>query len=117
MEQKNSTHIRKPLRYLHFDTKEEQEIINDLFRNELRLFKNFFQPIMKLKEKVKIKGRRYRKYDKPKTPYNRIMESDQIDKKINNLYEVYKQKKGSSEFKVIPNLNPSMVSYYMIHQL
>ena len=141
VEQKNSTHIRKPLGYLRFDTEEEQEIINDLYHNELRLFKNFFQPLMKLCEKTRIKGKRHRKYDKPKTPYHRIIESNLvdslikkelkevynnlnpaelkrgIDRKVKKLYEVYKKKKGSSELEANLNLSPSMVSYYMIHQL
>lgn len=141
IEQKNSTHIRRPLGYLRFDTEEEQEIINDLYRNELRLYKNFFQPVMKLKEKTKVKGKSHRKYDTPKTPYQRIMESKEVDNKIkeelkevyNNLnpaelkrkidekvkklYVVYKNKKGSPEVEVSPKVTPSMVSYYMIHQL
>jgi hypothetical protein len=141
VEQKNSTHIRRPLGYLRFDTEEEQEVINDLYRNELRLFKNFFQPLMKLSQKTRIKGKRYRKYDKAKTPYHRIMESSLVDGqtkkeleeiynslnpaelkrgidiKVKRLYEIYKKKKGSSELETNLNLSPSMVSYYMIHQL
>lgn len=141
VEQKNSTHVRKPLGYIRFDTQEEQEIINDLFRNELRLFKNFFQPVMKLKKKTKLKGRNHRQYDNPKTPYQRIMESEQveeevkrelkktydnlnpaelkrgIDRKVEKLYQVYRQKKGSPEVEASQNLTPSTVSYYLIHQL
>lgn len=141
VEQKNSTHVRKPLGYIRFDTEEEQEMINDLFRNELRSFKNFFQPVMKLKRKTKLKGKNYREYDKPKTPYQRIMESEQveektkrelkkayenlnpaelkrgIDQKVEKLYQVYRQKKGSPEVEASPKLTPSTVSYYLIHQL
>ena len=68
VEQKHSTHIRKQFGYLRFDTQEELDIINDLYRNELRLYKNYFQPVMKLVEKVKVKGKSHRKYDKAKTP-------------------------------------------------
>ena len=104
VEQKNSTHVRKPLGYLRFDTEEELEIINDLFRNELRLFKNFFQPVIKLLDKTKIKGRSHRKYDRPKTPYHRIMESEQVDdqtkeelKKIYNSLNPAELKRGIDE--------------------
>jgi len=48
IEQKNFTHVRKPLGYLRYDTPAELEIIRDLYRRELRLYKNFFQPVMKL---------------------------------------------------------------------
>jgi hypothetical protein len=57
VEQKNSTHIRNVLGHLRYDTEKELEIINDLYRNELRLYKNFFQPVMKLKEKIREKGK------------------------------------------------------------
>ena len=63
VEQKNSTHVRRQFGYLRYDTQEEIDIMNDLYRNKLRLFKNFFQPVMKLKEKVRIKGKIHRKYD------------------------------------------------------
>ena len=90
MEQKNSTHTRGIFRHLRYDTDEELEIINDLYRNELRLYKNFFQPVMRLKEKIREKRKVYRKYDVPKTPYQRLMESEPISEetkeKLKKLY-------------------------------
>jgi len=76
--------------YLRYDTKEELEILNDLYRNELRLYKNFFQPVMKLKEKVRIGGRICRKYEKPRTPYQRVIESKEVSKeKKEELRKIY----------------------------
>jgi len=79
VEQKNWTHVRKVLGYFRYGTPMEQTIINSLYRNELRLYKNFFQPIMKLAEKVRIGSKRHRKYEPAKTPFKRLIESDQID--------------------------------------
>jgi len=42
VEQKNSTHVRAVIGHLRYDTEKELEIINSLYRNELRLYKNFF---------------------------------------------------------------------------
>ena len=42
VEQKNSTHVRQVIGYLRYDTEEEMNLINDIYQNELRLFKNFF---------------------------------------------------------------------------
>jgi hypothetical protein len=116
VEQKNSTHIRGFLGHLRYDTHSELEIINELYRKELRLYKNFFQPVMKLKEKIRDKGKVHRKYHIPKTPYQTLMESEQIseeikkelqnvyhslnpaelkrgiDEKINNLFKAYAEK-------------------------
>jgi len=90
IEQKNWTHVRKILGYLRYDTLAELSIINDLYRGDLRLYKNFFQPVMKLVSKERIGGSVKRKYDTPKTPYQRLIESGQLSeqakKQINNIY-------------------------------
>lgn len=85
VEQKNSTHVRNILGYLRYDIEEELEMINDVYENELRLYKNFFQPVMKLKEKIREKGKIHRKYDVPKTPFQRLIESKQISKKTKRI--------------------------------
>lgn len=91
VEQKNWTHVRKIFGYFRYDTPKEISIINDLCRNELRLYKNFFQPIMKLRKKVRIGAKRKRQYEPAKTPYRRLMESKQIDQQtkdqLKTLYE------------------------------
>jgi len=71
---------------------------------------------MKLKQKIRDKGKIHRKYDIPKTPHQRLMESEQIseevkealqniyralnpaelkrgiDEKVNNPFKAYEQK-------------------------
>mgnify|MGYP001562759313 CR=1 FL=1 len=78
VEQKNSTHVRQVVGYLRYDTKEEQEIMSDLYRNELRLYKNFFQPVMKLSSKERIKGKIHKKQGAAMTPYKRLMTSSAV---------------------------------------
>lgn len=75
VEQKNSTHVRGVIGYLRYDTEKERIIISSLYKGELRLYKNFFQPIMKLVSKERVNGKIHKKYDIPKTPYRRLMES------------------------------------------
>jgi len=41
IEQKNWTHIRKVMGYRRYDTQEQVDLMNDIYRNELRLYKNF----------------------------------------------------------------------------
>lgn len=91
VEQKNWTHIRKIVGYLRYDTQKEIDILNDLYRNELRLYKNFFQPVMKLKEKTREGGRLHRKYEEAKTPYQRVLELANLSKKEkDNLQAFYR---------------------------
>jgi hypothetical protein len=91
VEQKNWTHVKKFVGYSRYDTEAELNILNSLYRNELRLFKNFFQPVIKLVAKERIKGKIHRCYDKARTPYKRIMESkevpEQTKQKLLAIYE------------------------------
>lgn len=90
IEQKNWTHVRKIFGYARYDTEEALEAMNDLYRNELRLFQNLFQPSVKLVKKTRIGSKVKRIYDKPKTPYQRVLESKGIDKtKVEQLKQLF----------------------------
>lgn len=90
IEQKNWTLVRKILGYDRFDTMVQLNLINDLYDNELRLYVNFFQPTMKLKEKVRVGSKYKRKYDIPKTPYQRILECKDIpEERKEELRKIY----------------------------
>ena len=113
VEQKNNTHIRKLLGFDRFDDFKQLELINDLYRNEWRLFNNFFKPVMKIERKEKVNNSLCRKiYDKAKTPYQRLIESEQISEeqkeKLNNLYlslnPVELKKKIDKKVKIIRKL-------------
>ena len=120
---------------MRYDTQKELEILRDLYRNELRLFKNFFQPQMKLISKVRIKGKIHRKYDRAKTPYQRIAEDSgisketkqeltriyeslnpaelkrAIDKKLDLLYRAYQEKNNSQKVDVNKKYKPRSVRF------
>lgn len=99
VEQKNWTHVRKILGYFRYDTSMEQAIINSLYRNELRLYKNFFQPVMKLAEKVRIGAKRHRKYEPAKTPFKRLIESDQTNEATKTELKAVYQKLNPAALK------------------
>ncbi|MDP2332053.1 MAG: hypothetical protein Q8M19_15305 [Reyranella sp.] len=79
VEQKNWTHVRKPLGYGRFDTQPAVDAINDLYRRELRWFQNLFLPSMKLIAKVRVGSKLRRRYDTPKTPFQRVLDSGRGD--------------------------------------
>ena len=56
-----------PLRF--FDA---VEAINDLHRNELRLWLNLYQPSVKLVKKMRVGSKLQRVYDAPQTPLERV---------------------------------------------
>lgn len=81
IEQKNWTHVRQWLGYYRFDNPKIVPLLNDLYKNELRLFNNFFLPSVKLIAKTRIGSKTIKKHDDPKTPYQRLLESNHIDHK------------------------------------
>lgn len=78
VEQKNWTHVRQWVGYDRLDNPMVVPLLNDLYRNEWRLFHNFFLPSVKLIDKERIGSKTLKRYDPPKTPYQRTMESDYI---------------------------------------
>ena len=54
------------------------EELNQIYTSEWRLFMNFFRPSSKLQKKIRINGKVKKVYDNPKTPYQRLLESDKI---------------------------------------
>jgi hypothetical protein len=84
VEQKNYSIVRRAIGYLRYDTEEELSTINALYRR-LRLYTNFFQPTMKLIEKTRIGSKVIKKYDKPLTPYRRVLacaDTSEEDKQV-----------------------------------
>ncbi len=95
---------------------------------------------MKLKEKIRDKGKVHRKYDTPLTPYQRLMESEhilqetkrkliqlyqtlnpaelkrKIDEKIHLLFEVYEEKQGGAMASPSKKQIPPRVRFYMTQQ-
>ena len=64
--------MRRLLGYLRYDSPAALEAINDLYRNELRLFQNLFLPSVKLESKLRIGSRLRRRYQAPQTPFQRL---------------------------------------------
>jgi hypothetical protein len=91
IEQKNWTHVRQWLGYDRLDSPEVVPLMNELYTSEWRLFLNFFCPSVKLLEKKRVASKIVKRYDKPKTPYRRIMESPNVSEETKRkLKEQYK---------------------------
>lgn len=86
IEQKNWTHIRKLIGWDRYDSLSALEAMNELYRGELRLFMNLYQPSVKLIKTIRIGSRRKRVYDNPSTPFDRLLKGEQADRvKLNAL--------------------------------
>jgi transposase InsO family protein len=78
VEQKNWTHVRQLFGHDRLEHPELVELMNDVYRHEWRRLQNHFLPNAKLIEKQKLGSKYRRRYEKPKTPYQRLLESSDL---------------------------------------
>lgn len=84
IENKNWTHVRQYLGFQRFDKPELVNLLNDLYTSEWNLYFNFFIPSVKLIKKQRQGSKIIKYHDKPKTPFQRLIESDHVSKQIKN---------------------------------
>ena len=77
VEQKNASVIRRAVGYLRYQSDEQVALLNQLY-SKLRLLVNFFYPSMKLKQKSRRGSVVKKRYEIPKTPYQRLLESEEV---------------------------------------
>lgn len=81
VEEKNDSVVRKWVGYGRFDTQAQVDSLNELY-DVLRLYTNFFLPVQKLVRKERIGSKVKKFHDKAKTPYQRILEAEDVEKTI-----------------------------------
>jgi hypothetical protein len=81
VEQKNWSVVRRNVGYKRFEGQAELLMLNKLYEI-LRLHTNFFMPSVKLKSKERNGARVTKHYDKPMTPYRRVLASEHVEPKV-----------------------------------
>lgn len=80
IEENNHSLVRAYVGHDRFDTQDQLKTLRLLYEH-LWLYHNFFQPVMRLQEKIYLNEFQYqRKYDQAKTPYDRLKEKNILDK-------------------------------------
>lgn len=78
VEQKNWSVVRHVIGYDRFESQAELELLNSIYE-DLRLYVNFFQPVLKLIGKEQVGKKTIKRYDVAATPYQRVLMSDQVN--------------------------------------
>ncbi len=90
VEQKNYTTLRRFLGYARYDQEEQLLIIKEILKLA-EPYVNFFQPVMKLRDKQRIGNKTKKRYDIAKTPYQRLLDSgilkEEQKEKLKRSYE------------------------------
>ena len=76
IEQKNWSVVRRVVGYDRYESAQALGQLQDLYQT-LRLYLNFFQPVMKLVGKERVGARVKKQYDEAQTPYQRILEAEE----------------------------------------
>ena len=74
VEQKNWSVVRRLVGYDRYNSRAALEALNRVY-DLLRVYVNFFQPVMKLVSKTRHGAKVYKVYDKAQTPYQRLLKS------------------------------------------
>ena len=72
IEQKNYSVVRRAVGYARYDSAMQQRLLNTLY-GHLRLYTNYFQPVMKLLSKERSGAKVKKTYDPAQTPYRRLL--------------------------------------------
>lgn len=81
VEQKNWSVVRHLIGYDRYESQEEQDLLNSIY-DDLRLYVNFFQPVLKLIGKEQVDQKTVKRYDEAATPYQRVLRLEQVDVKV-----------------------------------
>jgi hypothetical protein len=89
VEQKNWTTVRQLFGYDRLDDPAVIPLMNEIYRVQ-NLISNYFIPQYKLLSKVRVGAKIRKKYDQPKTPYQRLLEDPTLpDENKRKLRETY----------------------------
>lgn len=89
VEQKNWSVVRRLIGYDRFESQEEFLLLQSIYA-DLRLYTNFFQPVLKLVAKEHVDKKVIKRYDVAATPFQRALASPDIPleakARLTNLY-------------------------------
>jgi len=81
VEQKNWSVVRRVIGYDRLETEDEWLLLKAIYA-DLRLYVNFFQPVLKLIGKERVGEKVIKRYDTAATPYQRVLDSPYISETI-----------------------------------
>jgi transposase InsO family protein len=88
VEQKNGAVVRSYVGYDRLEGFEEQALLAAIYK-PLSPLLNFFMPTQKLLSKNRVGSKEIKVYDKPKSPFQRVIESSEVSQKIKDSLSVH----------------------------
>lgn len=89
VEQKNWSVVRRLIGYDRYESPETLVLFEAIYQ-DLRLYVNFFQPVLKLIEKRRVGSKVRKRYDTARTPYQRVLEPPNVsEENKERLRQIY----------------------------
>lgn len=113
IEQKNWSVVRRIIGYDRYTSRAALEALNRVY-DLLRLYINFFQPVMKLKHKTRNGAKVHKVYDTAQTPYQRLLTAGVLtEAKQRELAAVYS---GLNPVLLLKQINESLEHLWAMAQ-
>lgn len=98
VEQKNYSVVRRAVGYARYEGRAHLRLLNQLYAC-LRLYSNFFQPVMKLVHKQRTGAKVKKTYDRARTPYQRLLDCPALSKSAKQQLRAQYQDLNPAELK------------------
>jgi hypothetical protein len=109
VEQKNWSVVRRLIGYDRYNSRAALDALNRVYYL-LRLYVNFFQPVMKLISKTRYGARVHKVYDPAQTPYQRLLQAGALtETKQQELAAIYA---GLNPVLLLKQINASLESLW-----
>ncbi len=113
VEQKNGDMVRRVVGYYRFDTQEEFEALQEVYKHLCPL-RNYWYPTIKISGKKRLENGRFKKlYDKPKTPYLRILEKQEVCSSVKE--ELKRRRQLTNPIQLKRELDKAVANLLRVH--
>ena len=112
IEQKNNTFVRNIFGHARIEDPSLIPLMNEIYGIWGDLH-NYFMPQMKLISKERINGKIKKKYDQPKTPYQRVMECPTVEEATKE--KLRKRKAELNPFNLQAQLQEKLASFHKLN--
>ncbi|MDD5289522.1 MAG: ISNCY family transposase [Dehalococcoidales bacterium] len=113
VEQKNWNVVRRVIGYGRYSSHAALDMLNNVYRL-LRLYMNFFQPVMKIVSKTRHGAKVHKLYDEAQTPYQRLIKSGVLaEDKCKELAAIYQSLNPEL---LLDEINQSLEKLWMLEE-
>jgi hypothetical protein len=109
VEQKNWTHVRQLFGYDRFEHPQLVGLMNEVYSHWC-LLQNHFRPTFKLQSKEKLGSRYRRRYEKPQTPYQRLLQRPELSP--SQKHQLKLQHQSLDPFVLKKNIERSLKTFF-----